>query len=98
MIFLIPLLTLGIALWVFFDSQKRGYSVWKGLMWAVLVFMMLIVFLPLYLFTSRRKAVLQTQEQEEQPVEEATKCFYCGKPYPGNPSLCPNCGQSLKIG
>ncbi len=97
MIFLIPLVTLGVSVWVFFDSQKRGYSVWKGLMWAVLVFMMLIVFLPLYLFTSRRKTVLQTREPEE-TFQGATACFYCGKPYQGNPSLCPNCGQNLKLG
>jgi hypothetical protein len=97
MIFLFPLITLGIALWVFFDSQKRGYSVWKGLMWAVLVFMMLIVFLPIYLITSRRKGMLQPREA--QPVqEESTNCFYCGKPYQGNPNTCPNCGQNLKLG
>ena len=98
MIFLFPLITLAVALWVFFDSQKRGYSIWKGLMWSVLVFMMLIVFLPLYLFTSRRKGMVQTREEEERPIQETTKCFYCGRPYQGDPNTCPNCGQNLKIG
>jgi hypothetical protein len=97
-IFLFPLITLIISLWVYLDSQKRGYSVTKGLMWAVLVFMMMIVFLPLYLYTSRRKGIRKPEEAESAPIPTAPNCFYCGKPYNGDPRTCPNCGQNLRLG
>lgn len=39
-----------ICLWVFRDARKRYPGAGLPLLWAVLVFLALIVFLPLYLF------------------------------------------------
>ena len=41
--YVVPLI---VAMWVFFDSQKHGYTFWQGLLWAIGVFFLLIVFLP----------------------------------------------------
>ena len=51
LLFFVPMVA---ALWVFFDSQKRGYSIGKGLLWAIGVFFVMIVFLPLYLAARNR--------------------------------------------
>ncbi len=51
---LITLLSLAIllpvCLWVFRDARNRYPDLGRPLLWAVLVFLVLIVFLPLYLF------------------------------------------------
>lgn len=39
-----------VCLWVFRDARKRYDGTGLPLLWAVLVFLVLIVFLPLYLF------------------------------------------------
>ena len=86
-----------VALWVFFDSQKRGYTVWRGLFWAIGVFLFLIPFLPLYLVArKKRQEPLAGASQTAQPFPKTT-CFYCGQGYEGDPTLCPHCGQNLKI-
>ena len=99
MIFLILLyiLPMIIALWVFFDSQKHGYTFWQGLLWAIGVFFILIVFLPLYLFyRNKRKKLVPVPGRAPLP-SVSTPCFYCGQPYQGDPKICPRCGQNLKI-
>ncbi len=83
-----------VALWVYYDSQKQGYSFGKGLLWAIGVFLVLFIFLPLYLF-SRAKRRRLAFSRAARPSYSAT-CFYCGKPYEGDPKFCPNCGQNLK--
>ncbi len=86
-----------VALWVFFDSQKKGYTVWRGLFWAIGVFLFLIPFLPLYLVArKKRQEPLGQASQTPQPFPKTT-CFYCGQGYEGDPSVCPHCGQNLKI-
>jgi hypothetical protein len=97
MIYLLPLISLIAALWVFYDSQKRGYSVWRGLFWAVGVSLFLIVFLPLYLVVRNKKERLSAREQETQAPAPLTSCFYCGQGYAGDPKVCPHCGQNLKM-
>jgi hypothetical protein len=92
-LFFLPLIA---ALWVFFDSQKRGYSVGKGLLWASGVFLAMIVFLPLYLVARRRKPETASARPPQQDAPSST-CFYCGRPYEGTPKLCPHCGQNLKL-
>lgn len=39
-----------VCLWVFLDARKRYAGPGLPLLWAVLVFLVLIIFLPLYLF------------------------------------------------
>lgn len=91
--YVVPLI---VALWVFFDSQKHGYTFMQGLLWAIGVFFLLIVFLPLYFFNrNKRKQLVKIPGRAPAP-SSATPCFYCGQPYPGDPKTCPHCGQSLK--
>jgi membrane protease YdiL (CAAX protease family) len=92
--YLIPLI---VAMWVFFDSQKHGYTFWQGLLWAIGVFFVLIVFLPLYfVYRNKRRKTVPVQVRAQTPAS-GTPCFYCGQLYQGNPKTCPTCGQNLKI-
>ncbi len=93
MIFLVLSVNLAISLWVFYDSQKRGFPFWEGEMWAVLVFLLLIVFLPAYFVSRRRRARRAAREASA----ALTPCFYCGKGYEDHPRVCPHCGQNLKV-
>ena len=86
-----------VGVWVFYDSQRRGYTIWRGLLWAVAVSLALIVFLPLYLVARQRKERALAREQETQAPAPLTSCFYCGQSYSGNPKVCPYCGQNLKM-
>ncbi len=95
--YFIPLIHLLVALWVFYDSQKRGYTVWRGLLWAIGVFLLLIIFLPLYLVARKRKERLWAQARQIPRISSGTSCFYCGKSYEGDPPVCPHCGQNLKV-
>lgn len=94
LLFVFPLIA---ALWVFFDSQKCGYSIGKGLLWAIGVFLVLIVFLPLYLVARSRKKRTASAASSPSDSVPATSCFYCGRPYTGNQKLCPHCGQNLNF-
>jgi hypothetical protein len=96
LIYLFHSLSLIVAFWVYFDSQKRGFSFGRGLLWAVLVFFFLIVFLPMYL-AIRKKPGLRRKSPGEVPPMWHT-CFYCRRPYEGEPKLCPHCGQDLSKG
>lgn len=95
--YLLPFFIMVIALWVFYDSQKRGYSVGRGLLWAVGVFFLLIVFLPFYLVARKKKERAFAREKEARASAPLTSCFYCGQDYEGQPRVCPHCGQNLKI-
>ncbi len=88
-------ISLIIAFWVFYDSQKYGYSVPKGLLWAIGVFFALIIFLPLYLFFRNKRRRLAALGKAAQVSPSLTRCFYCGRGYEGNPKICPHCGQTL---
>ena len=91
--YVVPLM---VALWVFFDSQKHGYTFMQGLLWAIGVFFLLIVFLPLYFFyRGKRKQLVVVPGRAPAPAS-STPCFYCGQPYQGDPKVCPHCGQNLK--
>jgi hypothetical protein len=75
----IPLIA---AAWVYSDAKARGSSAPK--LWAIGVFGLFIVFLPLYFMLRPRK---------NSPVVKL--CPYCGKHYKGVPTFCPNCGKHL---
>jgi hypothetical protein len=92
----VNIISLAVALWVFYDSQKRGYTVWRGLLWAVGVFFVLIVFLPLYLVARKKKERLLMAAREAPTSSSLNLCFYCRRGYEGNPAVCPHCGQNLK--
>lgn len=42
------------AVWVYKDAKKRGYETLAAIGWALGVFFLMIVFLPLYLFAGRK--------------------------------------------
>jgi len=90
-------INLIIALWVYYDSQKHGYSFGQGLLWAVGVFLVLFIFLPFYLFARNKRRKLAAATGRTQAPSSLTRCFYCGKEYEGDPKFCPNCGQNLKF-
>ena len=92
-VFVVPLI---VAMWVYFDSQKHGYTFAQGLLWAIGVFFLLIVFLPLYFFyRNKRRKLVKVPGRAPAPAS-LTPCFYCGQPYEGDRRVCPHCGQSMK--
>jgi len=91
------IISLAAALWVFYDSQKRGYTVGRGLLWAVGVFLVLIVFLPLYLVARKEKKRLLMATRGTPTPSSLNLCFYCRRGYEGSPSVCPHCGQNLRV-
>jgi Flp pilus assembly protein TadB len=91
------IISLAIAVWVFYDSQKRGATVWRSLLWAAGVFLILIVFLPVYLAARKRKERMQAAAREASIPSSLNLCFYCRQGYEGNPNVCPHCGQNLKM-
>ena len=88
-------ISLIVAFWVFYDSKKHGYSVLKGLSWAIGVFFALIIFLPLYLFFRNKRKRLAAAGKAAEVSPSLTRCFYCRRGYEGNPKICHHCGQTL---
>ncbi len=90
-------INLVIALWVYYDSQKHGYTFWQGLLWAIGVFLILFIVLPFYLFARNKRRKLAAAARTRMHSSPSTSCFYCGKLYEGDPKFCPNCGQNLRF-
>jgi len=86
------LIALLIAIWVANDANKRGMN---GVLWAIGVFLVCIIFLPIYLIV--RKPLLPQQPYGYPPP---------GPPPPYSPSpppgvahqFCSNCGAPLTPG
>ncbi len=76
-----------VAVWVYVDAQKSGYSTPAAIGWMLGVFLLLIVFLPVYLIMKARRARIP---------EILTPCEFCGKHYNGNPTYCPHCGHLVR--
>ncbi len=84
---IVPLL---IAWWVASDATKRGYSRGAVIAWFLGVWLMLIVFLPLY-FILRSKPTRRTGRTQGPYV-----CAYCGNLYQEKVIYCPYCGRKLE--
>ncbi len=80
------LIAAAVAVWVYIDARNKGYKTLPAVGWMLGVFLLMIVFLPLYLFVRAKKA---------KPVEILTSCKYCGKYYQETPLYCPNCGHKV---
>lgn len=78
-----PGIPLFAAYWVYGDAKDRGSS--APILWAIGVFGLLIVFLPLYFLIRPSKK------------ERSLLCPHCGKYYESTGDFCPHCGQSLTI-
>ncbi len=76
----------AVAVWVYMDARNKGYKTLPAVGWMLGVFLLMIVFLPLYLFVRAKKV---------KPIEILTSCKYCGKHYQGVPLYCPNCGHKV---
>ena len=77
----------GVAIWVYTDAKKNNYSTSASICWMLGVFMLMIVFLPVYLVMKAKRA--------KRPVISIT-CEHCSKPYFGNPNYCPHCGHLVR--
>ena len=77
----------GVAIWVFMDAQKNGYSLPQAIGWMLGVFLLMIVALPIYLIMKAKRA--------KQP-EILTPCEFCGRHYGGSPNYCPHCGHMVR--
>ncbi len=100
-VIIIPLI---IAWWVATDARKRGYSQSASLIWFLGVWLVLIVFLPLYLILRPKTPRQSDSPQSESPLSDTPQsesrgktriCPYCEKLYQGDISYCPYCGQKL---
>ncbi|MFQ5965046.1 MAG: hypothetical protein ACE5KZ_12285 [Candidatus Scalinduaceae bacterium] len=77
----------GVAIWVYIDAQKNGYSTRAAIGWLLGVFLLMIVFLPAYFIMKARRA---------KSPEILTPCEFCGKHYHGKPNYCPHCGHMVR--
>ena len=79
-----------VAGWVVADAMRRGKSNGAALLWGLGVLLLLIVFLPLYLF------MRWGEKPGIQVNAPTTLCQYCGLSSPGDPAYCPHCDRQLK--
>ena len=78
-----------VAVWVIFDAMRRKIPSSNALLWGLGVFLLLIVFLPMYL-------VLRSQPLKAQAPSTPSLCQYCGLAIEGSPAYCPHCSKQLK--
>ena len=99
-----PVITATMAAFVAKDASKRGMNA-AG--WFFGVFLLMIVFLPLYLL-ERKPLLPEYQSQFPQPPQTQSDlattaarfpflCMHCGKYYAGQAKYCPLCGKPQEI-
>jgi len=94
----------AIAIWVAIDADKRGMN---GVLWGIGVFLLCIVFLPIYLIV-RKPLLAQPQPYGYPPAPPAPPQPYSYQPpaapppgpppVPQTPRFCSNCGTQLSAG
>ena len=85
-----------IAGWVRFDAKKRGLSSGAAIGWGVGVFLLLIVFLPLYFWKRSQLAAPTGSSRRPTAPIAGLPCQYCGYPNEGNVDFCGKCGRQLR--
>lgn len=88
--FIFFIVVLAIAFWVFSDARARGKSLLVALFWFLGTMMLMIVFLPLWLFVRPKRGYVIVDS------DKPMMCMHCGKYYDGAPAFCSNCGGSLR--
>ena len=95
-----------LALWIFFDSQKRGDSLDLVLLWSVGTLLCWFVVAPVYVLWWRRRQNLPQRrsgsgaaelERGSEPKDATDKveCPRCMSDVPSSFTRCPHCGTSL---
>jgi hypothetical protein len=87
---LVFLALIGLSIWVAVDANKRGNT----MAWGFGVFMLLIVFLPLY-FINRNPLPSEVRVAPPIPMGIPVLCSNCGKYSSVGTSFCPHCGSKL---
>ncbi|MBW3637697.1 MAG: hypothetical protein KY445_14725 [Armatimonadetes bacterium] len=82
-----------VAGWVFADAKRRGLKTFQAVIWGLGVFLFLIVFFPLYLWT-RKQNEAAAPKKATAPI--AAPCAYCEYPNVNNPDFCAKCGRQLR--
>lgn len=91
---IIPLL---IAWWVASDASKRGYNKGAVIAWFLGVWLMLIIFLPLYfILRSKPAGSIISSKRPYVSSKGPYVCPYCGNLYHEKASFCPYCGRKLE--
>lgn len=92
-----------VAIWVYNDAKKYGYSMLAALLWAVGNIAMVPIFFPAYLIFGRKPVMRSNRKLEEDIIEidaefvECTvDCPMCGRKVQEDYKLCPYCGFTLK--
>lgn len=90
-------IAVGVAYWIYNDARKWGYNNNAAWGWAVGVFLLMIVFLPLYVIIELKRARrLLGPTGAKQSAAISTSCEFCRKQYLGNPTYCPHCGHLVR--
>jgi hypothetical protein len=74
------------------DANKRGMN---GPAWGFGIFLLCIIFLPLYLIV--RKPLLSDIASPPLPKGRPRLCSSCGKYYEGTAAFCPLCGAAQGV-
>lgn len=86
------LIAAGVAVLIYKDAKKNGYSHNATIGWALGVFMFMMVFLPAYLIVTY--LILKGRNAKRPAI--STPCEYCEKTYFGSPNYCPHCGHLVR--
>lgn len=92
-------LAAAIGAWVMNDALQRGKSIRDAFLWGLGVWLLLIVFLPLWFLTRPSLGARVRQGMGAggpQPFNIPQLCRYCGQPSGEDPFYCAACGRQLK--
>lgn len=97
MLYIAIIIPLLIAWWVASDAKKRGYSQAAIVAWFLGVWLVLIIFLPLYFILRPNPTILGPKSIRQINTKRGTYvCPHCGNLYQEKVPFCPYCGRSLE--
>jgi len=102
---LFMLVRLGIALWLYRDARKWGYSQSLALLWGAATVIVPYVTLPVYLLFGRKYQIRQREKKadyeaatiEAEVISAGTfvDCPMCAGKVGEEQTVCPHCGYTL---
>lgn len=89
------------AIWVLWDSHKKGQSKESSIHWAIATFLLPVAVIPFYLLQSNLRQKFKrnahyTDYPQDITANMKVKCHHCKEFFEGNPDYCPHCGTNLK--